>query len=234
MNNTKYLQKMKFYALLGFIGGIFFMIGDCLIFCYKGYSNADIDPLWSEVAEWRFVLSAWLGFLGMALMLPAFYSYYKMIEETCGKILRVMATFMAVGVASTGFLHFALGSLLPITYKSILSSGGTEEIAVAVAEHWQSILAPLDVVLIAFLCLEYITHFAAVISGKIGLPRLMCLAGPLGAVLSGMIWKMIFKDTVMEGAWGACESLGEALVFLTAYVYWKKIATCKRVIDMVL
>ena len=26
----------------------------------------------------------------------------------------------------------------------------------------------------------------------------------------------------MEGVWGACESLGEALVFLTAYVYWKK------------
>ena len=26
MNNTKYLQKMKFYALPGFIGGIIFMI----------------------------------------------------------------------------------------------------------------------------------------------------------------------------------------------------------------
>lgn len=151
-----------------------------------------------------------------------------MIEETCEKILRVTATFMAIGVASTGFLHFALGSLLPITYKSILSSGGTEEIAYAVAEHWQSILAPLDLVLIAFLCLEYFTHLAAVISGKIGLPRLMCLVGPLGAVLSGMIWKMLFKDNVMEGAWGACESLGEALVFLTAYVYWKKKCTVDK------
>ena len=151
-----------------------------------------------------------------------------MIENKKKKILRVTATFMAIGVASTGFLHFALGSLLPITYKSILSSGGTEEIAYAVAEHWQSILAPLDLVLIAFLCLEYFTHLAAVISGKIGLPRLMCLVGPLGAVLSGMIWKMLFKDNVMEGAWGACESLGEALVFLTAYVYWKKKCTVDK------
>ena len=50
------------------------MIGDCLLYCYAGYSNVDIDPLWVGVAERRFVLSAWMGFLGMAFMLPGYYS----------------------------------------------------------------------------------------------------------------------------------------------------------------
>ena len=222
MNDRYYSKRMKLYALLGFIGGIFFMTGDCLIFCYKGFSNADIEPLWSGVAEWRFVLSAWLGFAGMAFMLPAFYSFYRMIEATCGRVLKALTTFMAIGVASTGFLHFTLGSILPITYKRVLVSGGTEEVAFAVCEHWASILAPLDMILITFLCFEYIIHFIAVVSGKTGLPRIMCLLGPVGAVLLGLIWKLIFKDTAAEGAWGACESLGEALVFLTAYFYWRE------------
>jgi hypothetical protein len=77
-------------------------------------------------------------------------------------------------------------------------------------------------VLIAFLSLEYITHFVAVVSGKTGLPKIMCLVGPVGTVILGIIWKALFKDTVVAGAWGACESMGEAIVFLTAAIYWRK------------
>lgn len=44
-NMNDYRKTMKTYALMGFIGGIHFMTGDCRIFCYKGYSNLDIDPL---------------------------------------------------------------------------------------------------------------------------------------------------------------------------------------------
>ena len=90
-NMNDHGKTMETYALMGFIGGILFVIGDCLLYCYKGYRDLGIDPKWIEVGEWRFVLSAWLGFVGMALMLPAFYSYYKMIEETCGKVLRALA-----------------------------------------------------------------------------------------------------------------------------------------------
>ena len=213
--------KLKIYSLLGVLGGIAFMIGDCLLFCYPGYTNADIDPLWSGVSEWRFICSAWLGFLGMSLMLPAFLSFYLMISKTCGRIMKTMTTFMLIGVASTGFLHFVLGSLLPITYKAVLETAGADA-AYTVSDHWRSILAPLDAVLIGILALEYIVHFVAVISGKTGLPRLFCLLGPLGALLLGLLWRVVFQGTAAEGAFGACESLGEALVFLTSYLYWRK------------
>jgi len=215
-------RTMEIYAFMGFIGGIVFVIGDCLLYCYKGYSGLGVDSKWIEVDEWRFILSAWLGFAGMILMLPAFYSYYKMIEETCGKVLRTLASFMAVGVAATGFLHFTIGPLLPITYKSIIFVGGTAEIAYAVAERLQGIMTPLEIALIVFLFLEYITHFVAVVSRKTGLPRIMCLVGPVGTLVLGIIWKAAFRNTVAAGAWGACESMGEALVFLTAAIYWRK------------
>ncbi len=50
----------------------------------------------------------------------------------------------------------------------------------------------------------------------------MCLVGILGALAIGMVWKLIFKGTAVEGAYGAFESLGEGLTFLTAFIYWRR------------
>ena len=219
------MNKHKLQSLLGVIGGVFFMAGDCLIYCYKGTTGREIDSLWINVAMWRSVLSAILGFIGMFLMIPAYLSFKKMIDESCGKVLRLFTVFMEVGVFSTGYLHFALGSLLPITYKLIVNLGGSVELAVGVCEQWSSILTPLNLILIIFLCFEYLVHFIATVSGKLKLPRIMCLVGILGAFAIGMIWKLIFKGTAVEGAYGAFESMGEALTFLTAFVYWSKSKT---------
>ena len=60
----------------------------------------------------------------------------------------------------------------------------------------------------------------ATVPGKLKLPRVMCFVGILGAFAIGMIWKLIFKGTAAEGAYGAFESLGETLTFLTAFFYW--------------
>ena len=216
------MNKHQSESLLGVIGGLFFMAGDCLIFCYKGNTGVEIDPLWLDVSMWRFVLSAVFGFIGMALMIPAYFSFKKMIDDTCGGLLRLFAVFMGVGVVSTGYLHFALGSLLPITYKTIIGCGGSAELAARVCKNWSDILAPVNLVLIIFLCFEYLVHFIATVSGKLKLPRLMFLVGILGAFAIGLVWRLIFKGTAAEGAYGAFESMGEGLTFLTAFVYWTK------------
>ena len=214
----------RLYALLGFLGGLLFVAGDCLIYCFKGNTGADIEPLWSNVSEWRFILSAVLGFVGMILMLPAMLSFYRMIDRTCGKILRLFTVFMGIGVVSTGFLHFSLGTLLPVTYKAVLFSGGSVEAAVKTCEHWSSVLTPINLCLIFFLFFEYIVHFCATVSGRLKLPRITCLLGITGALIIGIIWKLIFAGTTAEFAFGAFESLGEAFTFLTAYLYWRKTA----------
>ena len=35
MNDQR--RSMKTYAFMGFVGGIIFVIGDCLLYCYKDY-----------------------------------------------------------------------------------------------------------------------------------------------------------------------------------------------------
>lgn len=38
---------------------------------------------------------------------------------------------------------------------------------------------------------------------------------------------MVLVGDMLEGGWGACESLGEGLMYLTACVYWKKVENWK-------
>lgn len=172
-------QKLKIYSILGVVGGVLFMIGDCLIYCYEGLGISGVQPMWAEMPEWRFVLSAVLGFMGMALMLPAGLSVYRMIADCCGKVCKILATLYLIGVASTGYLHFSLGSLMPLTYISVLTEGGTAELAANATQHLSEFVALPNMVLIGFLCVGYVLHFYVTISGKSTLPRWFCLVGPV-------------------------------------------------------
>ncbi len=54
-------KKLKNYALLGVIGGVLFMTGDCLIFCYEGLGSSGVQPLWAQMPEWGFVLDEFMS-----------------------------------------------------------------------------------------------------------------------------------------------------------------------------
>ena len=215
-------KKNNIFAFSGFIGALFFMVGDCLLYCKAGLSNSTVEPLWAEMSEQRFIISAVLGFIGMSLMLPACVSFYRMTAEVCGKVVRILINFGFIGVASTGYLHFALGSLLPISYKAVIDNGGSTELAEKLCLHWAEIVAPINIVLIACLFIIYAIHFYVTVSGRSGMNRLTCISGILGAFAVGMIWKLIFGSTAVGGAYGAFESLGEGLTYLTVYLYWRK------------
>ena len=215
-------KKNRIYALSGSIGGIFFMAGDCLLYCKAGLSNSTVEPLWAEMSEQRFIISAVLGFIGMSLMLPACICFYRMIAATCPKAIQILTNFAFIGVASTGYLHFTLGTLSPVSYKAVLDSGGSAELAEKICLHWAGVLEPVNIVLICCLCIIYIVHFYVTVSGRSGLKRIICLVGILGAFAVGMIWKLVFGDSAAGGAWGAFESFGEALTYFTAYLYWRK------------
>jgi len=217
-------EKQQRNAILGFIGAVLFMLGDCLLYIYPGRNmQLDIDPVFETMPVWRFTTSAFFGFLGMAFMLFGYKSLYEMTKLVCGKKMQRFMLLGAAGVGGTAFAHFNLGSLLPLTYKAVLSAKGTVELAHKTCEAIMTWITPIDIVIIIALYVQFIVLGYMVLSGKSGLSRWFILVSPIGAIALGMIWQMIFKGTVLEGAWGACESLGEGLMYVTAFVYWKKI-----------
>ena len=50
------MNKHQFRSLLGVIGGIFFMAGDCLIYCYKG--NIRLSSIYQAVKSQKRFLTA--------------------------------------------------------------------------------------------------------------------------------------------------------------------------------
>ena len=214
-------KQMK-NAITGFVGAVLFMIGDCLLYIYPGRdAHIDIDPVFAVMPIWRFTASAFLGFFGMALMLFGFQSLYQMTKKVCGIRMQHFLLIGAAGVGGTAFAHFNLGSLMPLTYKAILLSGGTAEMSEKSCQTIATWLTPIDLVIIIALYVQFIVLGYMILSKKSGLSRWYILISPIGAILLGILWALVFKGTSVEGAWGACESLGEGLMYITAWTYWK-------------
>ena len=216
-------KKYELFGLLGLIGRIFFMIGDCMLFVYpERDADLNIDPIFAEMPVSRFTGSALMGVIGMGFMLFGFQSLYAMTKAVCGKKMQLFALFGGVGAAGTALAHFDLGSLLPLAYKGILESGGSIQLAESACGMISKWVTPLDILLIAFLYVQFIVLTYMILSGRAKISRWYFLLGPIGAVALGVLWKFLFSGTVIAGAWGSCESLGEGLMYLTAMIYWKK------------
>ncbi len=103
------------------------MIGDCLLYIYPGRdAHIDIDPVFAEMPVWRFTVSAFFGFMGMALMLFGFQSLYQMTKKVCGKRMQHFLLIGAAGVGGTAFAHFNLGSLMPLSGRGSYVYNGVD------------------------------------------------------------------------------------------------------------
>ena len=126
------------------------------------------------------------------------------------------------GVGGTALVHFTLGSLLPLTYKAVLSAQGSAQMAEEVCRTMTKWVTPLNVVLIAALYVQLVVLLYMILSGRSGLSRWTVLIGPFGAVICGVIWSIVFRGTALQAGWGSCESLGEGLMYITALLFWQK------------
>lgn len=215
--------KMKNYAMAGFIGAVLFMIGDCLIYVFPGRNpELNMDPVYEQMPIWRFQATTFLGWLGMLALLFGFYSFYAMTKELCGKWIQRITFLSIAGVLGTALAHFNLGALQPYVYKAVLEGGGNSIVAANatnLAGEWSTILNALIIVLFY---LQFPVFLYLIISKKAGLSRWFVLLSPFGAVMLGILWKYIFAGSTIAGSWGACESLGEGLLYLTTFFYWKR------------
>ncbi len=121
-------KKYRTMACMGIVGAVLFGVGDWLIYLYPGLAlQNDIQPLWAEMPAWRFVGSAWCGIIGGMIMMYGAYSAYVAISNELGHKIGKISSLGIAGAVMAGFVHFALGTLLPLTYKSALAEGASVE-----------------------------------------------------------------------------------------------------------
>ncbi|MDD6070819.1 MAG: hypothetical protein PUC12_08415 [Clostridiales bacterium] len=159
-------------------------------------------------------------------MLFGFYSFYAMTRELCGRWIQRVTLLSGAGVLGTVLAHFDLGALQPYIYKAVLEVGGNSVTATAAASLAGQWVSALDTVIILFFYLQLPVFIYLIFSGKAGMSRWFLLLSPFGAMLLGVLWKSVFDGYAIAGAWGVCESLGEGLMYLTVFFYWKN-KNCK-------
>ena len=89
-------DKMKKYLLLGIIGGIFSMIGDCLLCGVSSYgAGGGIDKyavIAQKISYTRIGLAGFFGYIGIPVTVFGFYVLYMSLadkESLAAKLYRV-------------------------------------------------------------------------------------------------------------------------------------------------
>ena len=132
-------KKYRNMACMGIAGAALFGVGDWLIYLYPGLTlESDIQPLWAQMPAVRFVGSAWCGILGGVVMMFGAFSAYTAIRKELGKRAGMVSALGIAGAVMAAFAHFALGSLLPLTYKNALAEGASAEQAARMCMRWTS------------------------------------------------------------------------------------------------
>ena len=209
-------------ACMGIVGAALFGVGDWLIYLYPGLAlQNDIQPLWAEMPAWRFIGSAWCGIIGGIIMMYGAYSAYVAIRNELGHKIGKISSLGIAGAVMAGFAHFALGTLLPLTYKSALAEGASVEQAARMCMRWASYITLPDVLMILLLYLPLLMILYMTARGKYGIPRKALLINA-GYIVLIVVLQVILRNWEWVGILGASESLFEGCVYINLVIYWNQ------------
>ena len=215
-------KKYRNMACMGIVGAILFGVGDWLIYLYPGLTlDSDIQPLWAEMSAYRFMGSTWCGMIGGIVMMLGAFSAYTAIKNELGKKPGMAAVLGIPGAVMAGFAHFALGTLLPLTYKNALAEGASADQAARMCMRWSSYMALPNVLMILLLYLPLLMIFYMTIRGKYGIPRKTILINAGYALLIAVL-QLVLRNWKWIGALGAAESLFEGCIYINLVIYWNR------------
>lgn len=215
-------KKYRNLAYMGIVGAVLFGVGDWLIYLYPGLKlESDIQPLWAEMPAWRFTGSAWCGIIGGIIMMFGAFSAYTAIKQELGRKPGMVSVLGIPGAVMAGFAHFALGTLLPLTYKNALAEGASTEQAARMCMRWTSYMTPPDVFMILHLYLPLFMILYMTVRGKYGIPRKTILIDA-GYVALIVVLQFVLRNWKWIGVLGASESLFEGCVYINLVIYWNQ------------
>ncbi len=219
-------RKMKGMALLGFIGGLLFAIGDCLVYMTPNIKNANgIFTDWEQMGMWRFSASVYLGCFGSILLIIGFHSLYKVVQVNCSVFIKGISQIIAAGIMLTAVGHFLIACIVPMTYKSAIMAGMTTDAAQKIMMVWEESFVVLEVLIATIvIILQSLFMIAMILRGQLECPKWMVILNPIFLIIISIPLSILFQDTVFAGVTDGFESLGEGALYIAVFWHWKKTA----------
>lgn len=214
--------NFKKLGLFGIIGGIIYVIANALVYFGTGDIFANPDPFWLKMSSVRIALSEVLIIFGSAGYLCGFISLYAMVKENCDKFMQCLTAYGAIAVVGTALGHGNFGCIEPLVYKILIANGVAESVYVQIDEIISSHFGMADVLIALSSIVMAVVTIILVLSKKAKVSRWMCLCNMIFTFAVGMILANILKNTFGYSLLGCAKSMGETLMYVVPFLYWKK------------
>ena len=217
--------KMKKYLLLGIIGGIVTMIGDCLLCGASSYGAAGSIDSYALIAQkisyTRIGLAGFFGFAGIPVTVFGFYVLYMSLadkESLPAKLYRVsLYGYLALG----GAIHVICCYLMTGIKKDL--EAGTDNLLMTVLLEQGGYVIPSMLVFLVFYLMCVFTMILLIAKKKTPLPAWMWIFNPLTfKLLINAIGRLGGGSAVMNGILCSNMSLGAIIIFAAWWIFLKK------------
>ncbi len=213
-------DKMKKYLLLGIIGGIFSMIGDCLLCGVSSYgAGGGIDKyavIAQKISYTRIGLAGFFGYIGIPVTVFGFYVLYMSLadkESLAAKLYRVsLYGYLALG----GAVHVICCYLVTGIKKDL--EAGADNLLMTVLHEQGGYVIPSMVIFLIF----YLIHVAAMIylvaKKKTFLPAWMWIMNPLTFKILINAFGRLGNSAVLNGILCSNMSFGAIIIFAAWWI----------------
>ncbi len=213
------MKNNRKLALFGIIGGILMMLANILVHTGTGMTGENPDPGWLSIPAILCGISEILAVLGTLGLLAGWVSLYRMTAETCGTRMQKFALIPAFGAVGMALFHGNISCIEPLIYQVLAQSGG-EGMYSAMDAMISSSFAPVDLLILVTCYLQLILLLYGIFSGRFGVKKWMIVFNPVVGLVLGVVLGAILPPSLNGFSLGM-RNLGEGLMYVTPFVYWK-------------
>lgn len=215
--------KMKKRALIGFVGGLLFAIGDILVYLLPNCHNQElIFSDWLKMSGLRPAICMCLGCIGGVFLLVGFSSWYTALKQSGLGKYKYLMMLILFGIVITPIGHFVIACMGPMAYKGAVLAGASHEMAVKIMANWTTYTDIIKIAVMSIIILvQSVVMIIFIIKRKINCPKWMVILNPLIFTILSAPVSILLDGTGIEGIAESFESLGEGLMYIAVYYHWK-------------
>ena len=175
------MSKTVKYLIIGIIGGILTMIGDCLLLGADSSGAADVMEKYSliasQVSYLRIGLAGSFGFVGIPVSVLGSYVLYMLTDDKDSRLAKLYRYSLYGFAATGGAIHIICCYLVTGLKKNIET--GSSDLVMSVFEEQAGYLIPCFALFLAVYGVHVVTMFMLIIKKKTAFPAWFCVSNPL-------------------------------------------------------
>lgn len=214
-------DKTKKYLMLGIVGGILTMIGDCLLCGVDSYGVIDGLDKYAVIARkisyTRIGLGGFFGYIGIPITMFGFYVLYMTLADKDSLTAKLYRVSLYGYLAFGGAVHVICCYLVSGIKKDLET--GTENLLMTVLHEQGGYVIPSMIVFLVFYLMSVVTMILLIAKNKTFLPSWMWIINPLTFKLLFNMIGRLGSSAILNGILCSNMSLGAIIIFTVWWIY---------------